>query len=123
MSSPKTKDEWWDLLGENEQYVRDIIASYHPYYQHPHFMKITAPRAEQVREQVELQVEQQSQDEGDPAERFDAAVKAKDWGTLVNLMNEAWFGVPESTSCWGIPGFGALCDLCSEAWVFQEEGA
>ena len=31
-----------------------------------------------------------------------------------------WFGMPESTEVRSYPGFGVLCNLCSESYVLYE---
>ncbi len=56
--------------------------------------------------------------------RHDALVQAseaKDHETAHNILEEAWAAAPDSSKIHGWPGWGALCDLCSEYWVFQPE--
>lgn len=48
---------------------------------------------------------------GDPVTRFNAALSAGDVGAIMTVLNEAWFGVPESTSCWRIQGFAEAVGL------------
>lgn len=38
-----------------------------------------------------------------------------------NPIFDAWFGVPESTSCWSIPGFGQAVDLLDDPPEDQED--
>lgn len=47
-------------------------------------------------------------------------LKKKD-PAIVGLLNEVWFGMPESMDSREAPGFGILCDLCSEGYVLEEE--
>lgn len=47
---------------------------------------------------------------------------AEDWKALHGRFNEIWAWLPDSPSIRVHP-FGRLCDLCSEYWVFEEEGA
>ena len=42
---------------------------------------------------------------------FDAAVKVKDSGTLMNIMNDAWLRAPEDRAVYRIPGFSRMCDF------------
>ncbi len=38
---------------------------------------------------------------------------------LVSFCNKVWFALPDNRGLHSIPGFYALCDLCSESWVFD----
>jgi hypothetical protein len=49
-----------------------------------------------------------------PVAQFDSALAAGDIGQLMTLLNGAWFGVPESTECWGIEGFKIAVDLMDD---------
>jgi|HubBroStandDraft_2_1064218.scaffolds.fasta_scaffold1048408_1 hypothetical protein len=40
---------------------------------------------------------------------------------LVSLFNDAWWNAPDNQSIHSIPGWHILCDLCSEAYLVQEE--
>lgn len=37
-------------------------------------------------------------------------------------FNQLWAVAPDQPWIHGIPGWGTLCDLCSETWVFDYEG-
>src|SRR5579859_1564173 len=39
---------------------------------------------------------------------------------LARYFNAAWGAAPDDPSIHRIPGWGMLCDLCSEEWVFNE---
>jgi hypothetical protein len=39
---------------------------------------------------------------------------------LVGILNTAWFNAPDSPRIHGIPGWGVLCDLCSQEHVLHE---
>jgi len=56
----------------------------------------------------------------DHREVFDPFLKSKDWEKLHSLFNAMWSSLPDDPSIHGIKGFHALCDLCSEDWVFHE---
>ncbi len=49
-----------------------------------------------------------------PVVRFDQALAANDAEAVCGLLSAAWFGVPESTDCWSIKGFGLSCDLMDD---------
>ena len=52
--------------------------------------------------------------EGDPCREFDIALAAGDIQKVTNLLNDAWFGVPESTRCWQIEGFTEAVGLLED---------
>lgn len=116
---PTTPAEWWGNLEAVKENIRDIVDQWHPRSgtiprRRP---AVTAPNAERAAEVVREQI--RKEEGGSPLEEFDKALESRDHTTLLRLLNEAWFGFPESRP-WP-PGFGVLCDLCSESWVFQEE--
>ena len=102
-----------------------MVVTFHPCSERPkefdefNDLEITAKAAESACEFVREQIKKENK-YINPAIEFDLAAQAKDHEKLLNLMNSAWFGMPESTGCWEYPAFGILCDLCSECWVFEE---
>lgn len=119
-----TSDEWW---GEVERHWPDlisIVANWHPARPAKPFdaMRITAPRAEQARKAAEEEIKREYQKddvmnsvgEPDPVWEAEQAKSTRDVSGLARLLNGTWMGVPESTECWGIPGFGVLCDLLGD---------
>lgn len=38
---------------------------------------------------------------------------------ISSILNTTWFNAPDSSGIRHIPSWGALCDLCSESWVFD----
>lgn len=120
MTYPKTAAEWWSLAESHRDNLRRLVLDFHPaarsvpkYWDGKDF-PITARNAEsaclRVREEISREFD------GDVGERFDALLKGRE-AKLAVLLNETWFGIPESVSAHSIPGFGVLCDLCSEAGV------
>lgn len=79
-------------------------------HEHP----ITAAGAEFACAQIRKKLTQEQAGELDPVVRFDAALTAGDFAVLNKLLSDAWFGVPESTSCWQIRGFAAAVDLMDD---------
>jgi hypothetical protein len=109
-----------------------LIADYHPSARRPAALKreavlmtdgeavivdaatmpITAPAAEQACQHVRTQIRKEEPD--DPLTRWDRAITSGDIGEIDSLLNGAWFGVPESTGCWNIPGFNEAVDLMDD---------
>lgn len=115
--SPTTKEEWWQLLDYYKDQLRWLVVEFHPLYRRARTdMKITAPNAEAACEQIRQEVAKQIVD--DPLGCFDQFCEQRSDG-VVYILNQVWFGVPESTDCWQLPGFGVLCDLCSESWCLE----
>lgn len=56
-------------------------------------------------------------------EKFDELSKEKNKNGLEisSILNTAWFNLPDRPSVQYIQSFNALCSLCSENWVFQED--
>lgn len=108
--------QWIDRVLEHRDKLRALIVNYHPasrgFRQGRQGMPITAPGAEAACEVVRQQIKQEHAQ--DPASRFDAALASGDVYTIYGLLQSAWFGVPESTSCWSIPGFGEAVDLLDD---------
>ena len=109
---------WMDTVEANKDTLRDLIGRYHPRNLSPppdsEVMSptITAPNAERACEIVREQIRRESLDH--PEIQFDIALQKRDHETIASLLSSAWFGVPESTSCWSISGFGTACDLLDD---------
>ena len=114
----ETPEDWWNELHENLEDLTSLVSSYHPgpTYSPSSSLEITAPAAELVRQECLVGLE-----ESDLVGNFTKAVESKDHKALLRILNSTWFGVPESTGAWSLRGFGVLCDLCSEGWVFYEQ--
>jgi hypothetical protein len=131
------KQDWIKQFNENKDKLRRLVEKFHPSAtaevvvageevdvlsaatfgkgQYP----ITASGAEAVCAQVREEVRKERPES--PILRFDAAVGKMDVEELVGLLNDAWFGMPESMAVREEPGFHALCDLCEG--VDEEEEA
>ena len=100
-----TKQEWLDTAKTNQELLKDFISIWHPSYNKPKSeMTITAPRAEEASEIVRASIRNNTS-LIEPIVRFDLALLQSDIIGIHNVLSEAWFGVPESRSCWDIPGF------------------
>jgi hypothetical protein len=116
-----TKHEWLAKANEHKDDLRGLIKAYHPGMPSVPWsevagiikpLPITASGPEAARRQVAGQI--QSEAKENPVEAFDKALEAGDVGKLMKLLNQAWFGVPESTSCWGIAGFSEAVALLED---------
>lgn len=117
------QSEWLQKVHDHEPALRQLVASYHPsarQYRRAHNVAITAPNAEQACENVRQLIQKEHPE--DPVTRWDRAVADGDVGTIMSLLDGAWFGVPESTSCWQIPGFDVAVDLLDDPPRGPEEG-
>jgi hypothetical protein len=105
-----TSAEWLAKARRDADKLRSLINRYHPCTQRKpdperdRALPITAPTVEGAAENVRRDIRAKTKDKGDPSERFDAAL-AGDLRIIGSVLSDAWFGVPESTSCWSVLGF------------------
>jgi len=114
-----TKQEWIDQAREHADDLRALVSEWHPTKlaakrKRSHDHPITAPGAEFACSRIREKLAQEQVEKLDPVERFDAALAAGDWVKVSGLLSDAWFGVPESTTCWQIRGFAAAVDLMDD---------
>lgn len=62
---------------------------------------------------------------GDPLEPLmvflERTKKRQDHDTMWLFWQRVWAAAPDSSKINSWPGWGTLCELCSEDWVFQDE--
>ena len=118
-----TKELWINQAKRDRERLRSLIEVYHPNSINRFPVKpgpITAPAAEAARLGVLGAVREASH--ANPVETFDEALDKGDLMTVNNLLNAAWFGVPESTSCWQIRGFREAVALMEDLPEENENG-
>ena len=120
MSYPTTREEWWEICRGNAEFLRALTRNFHPAYQQRHLMAITAPLAERACEVVRRRIVRETTT--DPVEDFDRFLNEEN-SLMPVLLNRVWFGVPKSADAHRLPGFGILCDLCSESTLLYDEDA
>src|SRR5438045_4009946 len=104
-----TNTEWIEKAKTHKPALLSLLRRYHPAIPgEKEEMKITAAAAEAACEVIRGEIRDKG---GNPLTQFAAALEAQDVATIHNLLDEAWFGVPESTACWGIEGFREAVDL------------
>lgn len=115
-----TASDWWKAVDANWSRLLRLITDWHPSSKSAEprpRLRIDAPYAETACRDIREEIHD---DAHDPVA---AAMKAhidRDGPALWSIFNATWFGVPESRGAHGLPGFGLLCDLCSEGGVLEE---
>lgn len=129
-----TNQDWLNKVNSNAALLRSFVGNWHPSARSPRAiqresvllsdggavavdvpeasMPITAPNAEMACQNIRESIRREEPQ--DPLERWDKAIAAGDISTVITLLDGAWFGVPESTSCWSIPGFKEAVDLMDD---------
>lgn len=109
-----TTKEWIKVANDEMELLCSFIAKWHPgsKARNPDPMTITAPSPENFRRIMEARIEKEQTQ--DPVIEFREAIQAEDVGKAIGILNGAWCGVPESTSCWRIPGFPEAVDLMDD---------
>ena len=123
-----TRAEWLAQCLGGADKLKALLREYHPVNRQPGTRRatardpgdyITAPSAEHACVDVRANIRQNF--EGNPCALFDEALLDGDVSKLMKLLNEAWFGVPESTSCWRIDGFAEAVSLIADLPEDEEE--
>ena len=111
-----TKQEWLQKARDNQDELVNLIAVYHPTNNGP-ALPITAPVVEAnsvaIRKQIKNDMEYCLES---AVVKFNKAIVAGNDGEIYNILQETWFGVPESTSCWNIRGFAECVSLLEDPW-------
>lgn len=118
----KTKEDWWSVFNSHKDDLRSLVSNFHPVCRNEEFageFSISAGAAEEACEHVRKAIVDSGINPS-PVEEFDRAIASNDHNALIRLLNQTWFGIPESYDSRELPGFFPLCDLCSESWVFEE---
>lgn len=116
-----TTQEWLEKTRHDADKIRGLIRDFHPSAgaRRKSIGPITAQNAEIACERVRQQIA--ATEAIDPIKRFDKALTDGDVGELISVMNGAWFGVPESTSCWRLEGFTEMVALMEDPPDDDEE--
>lgn len=120
------KQEWIEKARSSR--IRSFVERYTPARRHlkveddtveieglafdtPHH-EITAPDPERARQFIVKGMNKSLIE--DVMDKFDSALQSGDISRIYSFLSGAWFGVPESTSCWGITGFSEAVDLMDD---------
>jgi hypothetical protein len=107
-------DNFHDLLS--------LVDNYHPQQNRKvdYDLPITAPGAEAACATIRKEIRDESLI-FNPREVFEEAYNKEDWNTITKLLSDTWFGVPESTACWQIPGFKVCVDILDDPFDEMED--
>jgi hypothetical protein len=103
-----TTEQWLSEAKSNKEALLSLLVNYHPRsgkFSIKERLPITAGGAEAACENVRRSIQLRDKDRPSPISEFQDALDKNDWIMINRLLNDAWFGVPESTSCWRIIGF------------------
>jgi len=118
-----TSVEWFEKVRQHEDVLERLVADYHPAAMMPRpstpLLPITAPSAERARQEVANLVKGESN--VSPRDRFRSALRHEDVESMYTVLNQTWFGVPESTGCWDLEGFSELVELLEDPPEEEEE--
>lgn len=117
-----TKEEFIEQALRDRAKLHSLIGRYHPLClgerqlpSHP----ITALGAEAACTIVRSQIRAKGAGRN-PLSEFDQGLDTRDTALICMVLDEAWFGVPESTSCWNIEGFKEAVDLMDDPPEMEE---
>jgi hypothetical protein len=115
--SAMTTQEWIAQATQNRNKLLDLLTSFHPAAQSTrrsdYNLPITTSAAEDACRNVRAVIAVETAGMNIP-KKFQAALDKADVGEIHSLLQQAWFGVPESSSCWSIPGFAEAVDLMDD---------
>ena len=113
-----TETEWLEKAHTDMDLLVDFVAAWHPRKcgltpaSMTRQLPITAPDANVACGRISIEIARTTAP--DPAGRLRTAIDRCDVEAAYNLLSEAWFGVPESTRCWRIPGFSQAVGLIED---------
>jgi len=115
-----TREDWLARFNQHKEVLTSFVAGWHPrsilYGKQENVeLPITAPNAEIACEEARSQI-----GPVDVFKKWSKAVQEQDADTLSQMLSSAWFGVPESTSCWQITGFKEAVDLLDDPIEYDE---
>lgn len=112
---PTNAEEFWLLCGYHSKALRLLTSQFHPSSKQYGKIKlpITAQCAEAACEDARKIIKGGIKQ--NPVDMFDVYLETKDI-RMPTLLNEVWFGIPESMDAHSLLGFRVLCDLCSEGF-------
>lgn len=117
------KDEWLKTCKDNWSDFIALMERWHPMKRriNPAQMTldelfdsptITAPNAEKACESIRRQIVKES--DTLVIAQANKALENGDVSTIYRILNQVWFGAPESRSVMSAPGFSLVCDLLSD---------
>jgi len=120
----ETLNDWWRLVEENKGELRSIVSGH----------CVTFKDAKRIERNMEPNwivpggrfyglnisgIYEKLQEEA--LEQFEEYIRSRN-RKIHSMFSQAWWRAPDRPEIHDIPGWDVLCDLCSEDWVFWEEG-
>jgi hypothetical protein len=123
-----TIKEWWELVDDSWDDLIYLIEMFHPACRSDmNMMKypITAEMPEKacasIRRDVVEEYNPFFSKKKLPISTAITCRANKDISGLISVLNQTWFGMPESTDVHREPGFNELCDLCEGPYEEEQE--
>lgn len=109
MHSIKTPEDWWEVLNKNWDNIYNIFWMVFPMDKPvpKDLYELTNKNNPIVADSFQIDILRAKND--------------KDYDDLLKYLSAAWDFLPDRPDTREIDGFFILCDLCSEAWVFEKE--
>lgn len=111
-----TKQEWLQKARDNQDKLVNLIATYHPTNNGP--APVVEANSAAVRKQIKNDLEYCLES---AVTKFNNAIKNNDTNMIYNILQETWFGVPESVECWQIKGFHESVILLESPWEEEHD--
>lgn len=104
-----TREQWFNFANEHRQELSSLIGEFHPMNRSitgvPSNLPDLVENPERACQQIRREVREKWEG-GSPVIKFQKALETGDYDTIVSVLNETWFGVPESASfAWSRVGF------------------
>ena len=115
-----TKAGWLSAVEKNKDVIGKLLEQYHPrsVKRKMESLRITAPAAEAAAENVRRHIVHRQMlaaaTASQPEDQFAEALASQDARRIFRLLEELWFGVPESSDCWQLPGFTTCVELLDD---------
>ena len=115
-----TRQEWIEAARKHEEVLRELLRKWHPRQETVATAQLredlvySAPGAERACEVVRDAIRKEGEGQPKVLSQFTKALADGDVETLYGLLQQAWFGVPETTGCWKIVGFKEAVDLLDD---------
>lgn len=126
----KTPDDWWYALNRRWDDLTTLVIQDYRYHGalvvkpawELESRVIGTPILDREDDCFQMEPEKTAGHLAELTMRWNKAREDKDHQTALELLNQAWSAAPDNRSIHHRPGWGTLCDLCSEGWVFNEDG-
>jgi len=125
---PKSKDEWWQFVNVYWKQLESLVMEYYP--NQSNFPKdgwpLPYPKLEHPQRACNIIIKKLREEKSIWQNKVSFSkyinnLKENKNTKLAEIFENTWFGLPETPSIRSLPGFFVFCDLCSEAYLLEEE--